>query len=156
MVRFRYTSWDGSQRVRLDPDRVFERLARYLSETDDLDDALDRLLREGMSAPEFEVVGIDELVSRLRAELQRLYDTHNLDHALDRHADALEELLGEESDAVSELEDKALREQRSSFLARLPRAVDEAIGRLLHYPFTSSCCSAIASSALRAAADVKG
>ena len=58
MVHLRYTAWDGSQRVRLDPDRVFERLAEYLSETDDLGEALDRLLRSGIEGDEFEVEGL--------------------------------------------------------------------------------------------------
>ena len=138
MVRFRYTSWDGSRRVRLDPERVFERLAEYLSETDDLGEALDRLLRDGMQGQGFEVVGIDELVAQLRGELQRLCDTYNLDHALDRHSEKLDDLLRDESEAVDSLDDETTRAQRSSFLSRLPRTPDEALDRLLHYPFTSS------------------
>ena len=138
MVRFRYTSWNGSQRVRLDPDRVFERLAEYLSETDDLGEALDRLLRNGIQEEGFEVAGIDDLVAQLRNELQRLYDTSNLDHALDRHSESLDDLLEQESEALDSLEDETTRTQRSSFLSRVPRSPDEALDRLTHYPFTST------------------
>jgi uncharacterized protein with von Willebrand factor type A (vWA) domain len=137
MVRFRYTAWDGSQRVRLDPEQVFARLAEYLSEADDLGEALDRLLREGLSGEEFEVLGVDDLVAKLRAELQRLYDTHNLDHALDRHDERLEGLLDDEREALDALEDEGERSHRSNFLSRLPRALDEAMDRLAHYSFAS-------------------
>ena len=41
MVRIRYTSWDGTQAVRLDPERLFESLADVLSRTDDVGQALD-------------------------------------------------------------------------------------------------------------------
>jgi uncharacterized protein with von Willebrand factor type A (vWA) domain len=137
MVRFCYTAWDGSQHVRLDPDQVFERLAEYLSETDDLGEALDRLLRSGMEGEEFEVVGIDDLVAELRRKLQELYDTYNLDHALDRHGERLDDLLADEGDAIDEIEDENERSQRSNFLTRLPRGLDDSLDRLSHYRFAS-------------------
>ena len=46
MIRVRYTAWDGTQQVRLSADKVFERLSEYLSFTDDVQQALDWLLRE--------------------------------------------------------------------------------------------------------------
>ena len=137
MARFRYTAWDGSQRVQLDPDRIFERLAEYLSETDDLGEALDRLLRSGMEGEEFEVVGIDDLVAELRKKLQELYDTYNLDHALDRHGEKLDDLVSDEHDALDGMENRTERSQRANFLARLPRALDDALDRLAHYKFLS-------------------
>src|SRR5208282_3298216 len=36
MVISRYTQWDGSQKVRLDAEKVFEKLAEFLSLTDDV------------------------------------------------------------------------------------------------------------------------
>jgi uncharacterized protein with von Willebrand factor type A (vWA) domain len=137
MLRLRYTAWDGSQRVRLDPDRVFERLAEYLSETDDLGEALDRLLRSGIEGDEFEVVGIDDLIAELRRKLQELYDSYNLDHALDRHGERLDDVVAEESDALDGMENKTERGQKSNFLSRLPRPIDDALDRLAHYKFAS-------------------
>ena len=138
MVRFRYTIWDGRRRVRLDPDRVFERLASYLAETDDLGEALDRLLRSGYAGDDIEVVGIDQLVARLREKLQELYDTYNLEHALDRHRDQLDDIVEDEEEAVGSLDDDRDRQQRSSFLDRLSRGLDDALDRLSHYAFLSS------------------
>ena len=48
MHRIRYTEWDGSQKVRLTAERVFEKLAEYLSYTDDVQQAWDWLLRHGL------------------------------------------------------------------------------------------------------------
>ena len=142
MIRFRYTAWDGSRRVQLDPDRVFERLAEYLSETDDLGEALDRLLRSGLSGEEFEVVGVDELVAELRRELQKLYDTYNLDHALERQNERLDDAVGEETSSLDRVEDEADRTNRSGCLSRLPRALDDALDRLSHYNFVSRAAAA--------------
>ena len=47
MIRLRYTQWDGSQRVRLNADQVFEKLSEYLSYTDDVQQALEWLMRQG-------------------------------------------------------------------------------------------------------------
>ena len=48
MIRLRYTSWDGSQRIRLDPEQVFEQFADALSATDDVQQALEWLVSEGL------------------------------------------------------------------------------------------------------------
>ena len=47
MLKIRYTQWDGSQRVRLNADQVFEKLSEYLSYTDDVQQALEWLMRQG-------------------------------------------------------------------------------------------------------------
>ena len=40
MVTTRYTQWDGSQQLKLDADKVFEKLAEYMSYTDDVRQAI--------------------------------------------------------------------------------------------------------------------
>ncbi len=50
MLVVRYTAWDGTQQVRLDAEQVFEKLSEYLSYTDDVQQALDWLLRPGPRA----------------------------------------------------------------------------------------------------------
>ena len=47
-MRFLYTSWTGTRQARLDPDRLFEELSRFLSETDDLHEALDAWAKQGV------------------------------------------------------------------------------------------------------------
>ena len=41
MVNIRYTQWDGSQKLKLDADKVFEKLAEMLSYTDDIRQAME-------------------------------------------------------------------------------------------------------------------
>jgi uncharacterized protein with von Willebrand factor type A (vWA) domain len=135
VIRFRYTSWDGTQQIRLDPDEIFERLADYLSETDDLSDALDRLMRSGMRGREFEVVGLDEMLARVRAAMQEIYESYDLDHALDEHRRRLDELLEDEEVATGDLADERERSLRERFLSRMPRALDDAFARLTHHGF---------------------
>ncbi|MGH7878786.1 MAG: hypothetical protein ACREQD_04755, partial [Candidatus Binataceae bacterium] len=47
-VTTRYTQWDGSQALRLDADKVFEKLAEHLSHSDDVRQAADWMMRQGM------------------------------------------------------------------------------------------------------------
>ena len=81
MVRYRYTPWDGTQTVRLDAGKLFERLSEHLS-SNDLGDALDRLLRECFEDRSFRVAGLDEILEEIRNAIQDLYDRFNLDSAL--------------------------------------------------------------------------
>ena len=41
MPTTRYTQWDGTQQLKLDASKVFEKLAEYLSFTDDVRQAMD-------------------------------------------------------------------------------------------------------------------
>jgi uncharacterized protein with von Willebrand factor type A (vWA) domain len=136
--RFRYTAWDGSRRVKLEPDELFEKLSGYLSETEDLAEAFDRMLRDGVEGNEFEAVGVDELLERIRSTLKDLCGRYNLDHALDEHRRRLDELIEAEEEAVDGLPEGEDKKRRDGFLARLPRSVRDATARLGHYDFVDS------------------
>src|SRR5208282_3149663 len=56
----RYTQWDGTQRLKLDADKVFEKLAEYLSYTDDVRQAMDWMMRQGMDFDGVKVMGLEE------------------------------------------------------------------------------------------------
>src|SRR5574340_533965 len=102
MIRVRYTQWDGTQRVRLNADQVFEKLAEYLSYTDDVQQAVDWLLRQGAEWDGIRVVGLDELLEQVREQLRQRYRSFNLEHALDEIRQRLEELLDLERDTLQE------------------------------------------------------
>lgn len=82
-MRVRYTQWDGSQAVRLDAAQVFEKLAEYLSFTDDVQQALDALLRHGAGFDAGQVAGLDDLLDRLRRQRLDLHDRFHLERSLD-------------------------------------------------------------------------
>src|SRR5207244_4452806 len=63
MLRVRYTAWDGTQEIRLEADRVFEKLSEYLSFTDDVQQAFDWLLHQGLEWEEgVRVMGLDDIL----------------------------------------------------------------------------------------------
>src|SRR6202158_2587535 len=57
MVTTRYTQWDGTQQLKLNADKVFEKLAEYLSYTDDVRQAMDWMMRQGVAFDGVRVLG---------------------------------------------------------------------------------------------------
>jgi uncharacterized protein with von Willebrand factor type A (vWA) domain len=153
-VRFLYTSWTGTRRARLDPDRVFEELSRFLSETDDLHEALDRLLREGMDGLEGETLGVDDLLAKIRDRIQELARQFNFDHVFDSHRERIDDLVEREQTGIESLADAEERERRRRFLSRLPVGVRDAIDRLVHHEFRDRSAGEEFSAVLEDRADI--
>lgn len=130
----RYTEWDGSQRIKLSADRVFEKLAEYLGYTDDVQQAFDWLMRHGLELDGMRVMGVDEFLEALREAMRERQRQYNVDRALDPLAQKLEELLDLERDALDQRGDDAARAKREQ-LERLPRRLSEAIEQLRGYDF---------------------
>ncbi len=135
MIVVRYTDWDGTQRVQLSATRVFEKLAEYLSYTDDLQQALDWLMRHGLEMDDVRVMGLDDFLEQLREEMRQRERQFNLQHALDDIARRLEELLDLEREALDAQGDAAARARRAQ-LDDLPTRLSEAIEALRRYDFT--------------------
>jgi uncharacterized protein with von Willebrand factor type A (vWA) domain len=134
MHLLRYTAWDGSQRVKLSADKVFEKLAQYLSYTDDVQQAFDWLLRHGLDLDSMRVMGVDDFLEALREAMRERQRQFNLDRALDPLAERLEELLDLERDALAQRGDAEARAKHEQ-LDRLPRRLSEAIEQLRSYQF---------------------
>ena len=136
MIRIRYTQWDGTQRVRLDADRVFEKLSEYLSYTDDVQQALEWLMRQGAEWEGVRVMGLDDFLEAVREKLRQHYREFNLNNALDEIRQRLEELLDVERDALDQGQEArpSLRDKRD-FLDRLPHRLSEALEKLRQYDF---------------------
>ena len=136
MLRIRYTQWDGTQRVRLNADQVFEKLSEYLSYTDDVQQALDWLMRQGAEWDGMRVMGLDDFLEALREHLREQYRKFHLNNALDEIRQRLEDLLDLERDTLDQqqAERPQLREKRD-FLDRLPHRLSEALQQLKDYDF---------------------
>jgi len=137
MHRIRYTEWDGSQKVRLTAERVFEKLAEYLSYTDDIQQAWEWLLRHGLDLEGVRVMGLDDLLEQLREAIRERQQQVTLDRALDPIAERLEELLDLERAALEAQDDAAAAAKRAE-LEQLPRRLSEAIERLRDYDFADA------------------
>jgi hypothetical protein len=71
MVNIRYTQWDGSQKLQLDADKVFEKLAEFLSYSDDVRQAMDWMMRQGMEFDGVKVQGLEEFLEQVRQEMRQ-------------------------------------------------------------------------------------
>ncbi len=131
MLRVRYTAWDGTQEIRLEADRVFEKLSEYLSFTDDVQQALDWLLHQGLEWEEgVRVMGLDDFLEQLREAMRSRYREVNLRDAFRELREKLEELLDLEREALDRLSDPAEAARRREFLDRLSPRVSEALEQL--------------------------
>ena len=93
MIEIRYTAWDGSQKLKLDADKVFEKLAEYLSYTDDVRQAMDWMTRQGMDFDGSRVAGLEEFLEQLRQEMRQRYREFNLKEALSEVERRLQDIV---------------------------------------------------------------
>ncbi|GBD25022.1 hypothetical protein HRbin30_00336 [bacterium HR30] len=136
MLITRYTVWDGRQRRPLDADRVFRELRRYLDHTDNLVQALDWLLHHGIDWEDVRVVGLDELLEEVRRKIQEEFERYNLDRALERLGDRLDEILELERDSLREqLSDHPSHQEKLDFLDQLPTGLSRTMRALRQYSF---------------------
>jgi uncharacterized protein with von Willebrand factor type A (vWA) domain len=139
MVVVRYTAWDGTQEVRLSAEQAFDKLSELLSFTDDVQQALDWMLHQGLDLEGMRVVGLDELLEQLREAMRQRYREVNLRSALSGMRERLDDLLEEEREALESLERDPARAARAAGkrarLDGLPAKLSEAIAALEGYEF---------------------
>jgi uncharacterized protein with von Willebrand factor type A (vWA) domain len=134
MLTVRYTAWDGTQRLRLTADDLFEKLSEVLSHTDDLQQALDALLRQGFEQDGVDVMGLDELLDRVREAMRERYRDVNLRGAETELRERLGEAIDAERDAIDG-RTPADAESRRARLEHLPPRVSDALEALRDYEF---------------------
>ncbi|MFN2590128.1 MAG: hypothetical protein ABR518_05110, partial [Actinomycetota bacterium] len=133
-MRFRYSRWDGTQDP-LGPDvstsDLLEELSGELLSGQDADQALSRLIRQGMRG---RFTGLDALRARLRQARRRDQERLDLEGPLAEVRDNLGELVEDERRTLSfRAEDDArLREQ---FLDSLPPDPAGQLRELREYRF---------------------
>src|SRR5215510_7953574 len=136
MITIRYSEWDGSQRVRLSADQMFEKLAEHLSNTDDLQQAMDWLMRQGVEGEEGKLKGLDDLVRELREEMRKRYRESNLRSSLDEMQQKLEEILNQEKQTLAERRpQKPELSDKENFLKHLPQRLSDQMEKLSRYEF---------------------
>ena len=132
----RYTQWDGTQQLKLDADKVFEKLAEYLSYTDDVRQAMDWMMRQGMDFDGVKVMGLEEFIEQLRQEMRQRYREFNLKNALSEMEQKLEDILNQERKTLDSLKGKKPGvEDKHRELTQMPRKLSEAIRKLESYDF---------------------
>src|SRR5439155_17847385 len=116
--------------------QVFEKLSEYLSFTDDVQQALDWLLHQGIEWEEgIRVMGLDDFLEQLRAEMRSRYRQVNLREAFSELREKLAELLDREREALDRLEDRERAARKRDVLDRLPAKLSEALEHLRDHDF---------------------
>lgn len=153
-VRYGFRSWgEGDDFEDLDADELLGLLADDLLESGDLDDALERLLRQGFTTRDgrhFE--GLRDLLERTRQRRRELESQANPSEEMQRYLERLAEIEQTERDALAELREDAsqsgderrqevtdgLVTEREMALDLLPDALPERLNSLSNYEFVSS------------------
>src|SRR5260370_10334068 len=132
----RYTQWDGTQRLKLDADKVFEKPSEYLSYTDDVRQAMDWMMRQGMDFDGVKVMGLEEFIQHLRQEMLQRYRDFNLKNALSEMEQKLEDILNRERATLESLKgQKPGVEEKQREYSRQPRRLSEAMRKLESHEF---------------------
>ncbi|HXG04269.1 MAG TPA: VWA domain-containing protein [Candidatus Binatia bacterium] len=134
---FRYSRWDGTQRVELDADELLDALADDLLRDGDPRRALRRLMQHGLRGPDDRrLPGLRDLLERLRRERQQRLDRYDLGSSLDEIARALDRVIATERQALPHrVPDGRQRARRERFLDGLPRDPAGRLRRLQDYDF---------------------
>src|SRR5271154_3351229 len=137
MAVIRYTQWDGSQRIRLDADKVLEKLSEYLSYTDDVRQAIDWLTRQGFDIDGSSVMGLDEFLEELRQEIRQRYRNFNLKNSMSEMEERLQDILDRERQKLESerQQGKSGMQDKAQQLSNLPGKLSQALRKLEDYDF---------------------
>jgi uncharacterized protein with von Willebrand factor type A (vWA) domain len=103
--RFTYSRWDGTQSgPDLDADALLRAMGDELIEHGDPDDALRRILRDGLEVDGERLQGLREMLEQLRQQRQEMLESHDLGGVYDEIRDALGEVMETERGSLGELE----------------------------------------------------
>ena len=116
MPLYRYSSWDGTQKIDLDADDLLNAMADDLLHDGDPWRAMRRLMQQGARKPEGgRMPGLKDLLERLRRQKQERMQRYDLGSSLDDIKKKLEDVVKTEREGMKqrmpEAKDRASREQ---------------------------------------------
>ncbi len=102
MALYRYTRWDGTQRVDFpDTQELADQLAERILDGHDVNSALRRMLQRGMDLPNGKrMAGMQELLERLRNARERNLQRYDLDSMMDEIAERLKQVVATEREGI--------------------------------------------------------
>ncbi len=153
-VRYGFRQWDdGEDYDDLDADELLRLITDELMETGDLDEAIDRLLRDGFTTNDgTKVDGLRDLLERARQRRRELEEQADPDGEMQRYREwlerieqtettALEELLAEAADSGDDRREEVTRDlvsEKSMQRELMPDRLGERLGAYQNYDFVSS------------------
>ena len=152
--RFTYSRWDGTQRgFELDAESLFDEITDDLLYHGDLNNALRRLMQQGMRDQNGErIQGLRELLERLRQQRDEIKDRGDLGGVYGEIAEELADIVDEERHAIENQTNEAAQsgDERRADLAReaamernfrldmLPNDLAGQVRELQSYDFASA------------------
>ncbi|MEM8769039.1 MAG: VWA domain-containing protein [Pseudomonadota bacterium] len=145
--KHRFSAWDGSQNLPLDPDQILEALADDLMEYGDLRWAMRNLMSRGMQIPQGGYMqGLRDMLKQLREKKRQRLEQFDLSSIFDDFRERLDEILGMERDRIDEWLNKdgddfsgdvlkKVAERNQETLDDLPEDVAGQIKELEQYEF---------------------
>ncbi len=135
----RYGAWDGNQTYEdVDTGKVFDQIADYFFQYNDITISLHLILREGVMDADGNplVSGIEALLEQLQQRRQELLEQYTLDHSLDEIRDRVNAIRERERETVEKRGPDLPpgdKDERLQDLNALPRRLSQAIRELKNY-----------------------
>jgi uncharacterized protein with von Willebrand factor type A (vWA) domain len=139
MPLYRYSRWDGSQKIDLDADELLSAMADDLLADGDPWRALRRLMQQGARLPEGQrMPGLKDLLDRLRQQRQQRLNRYDLGSSLEDIRKKLEEVVQTEREGIRQRTPEGrARQQREEKLEAIPPDPAGRLRDLQNYEFVS-------------------
>ena len=139
MPLYRYSRWDGSQKIDLDADQLLSAMADDLLADGDPWRALRRLMQQGARTPEGQKMpGLKDLLERLRKQRQERLNRFDLGSSLDDIKKKLEDVVQTEREGIKQKTPEGRqRTQREQKLDAIPPDPAGRLRDLQNYDFVS-------------------
>jgi uncharacterized protein with von Willebrand factor type A (vWA) domain len=139
MPLYRYSRWDGSQKIDLDADQLLSAMADDLLADGDPWRALRRLMQQGARMPEGQrMPGLKDLLDRLRKQRQQRLNRYDLGSSLEDIKKKLEEVVQTEREGIKQRTPEGReRRQREEKLDAIPPDPAGRLRDLQNYEFVS-------------------
>ena len=126
-MKFRYSRWDGSQRLDdLDAGDVLDALSDDLMNYGDLNAALQRLLRWGSP----NMPGLEQLLKQLREARERELGRYNLDSTVEQMREKVQDVIDTEKRGIERRQSESATPEAKKLMDRIARARNEQLDRL--------------------------
>jgi uncharacterized protein with von Willebrand factor type A (vWA) domain len=139
MPLYRYSRWDGTQKLDLDADELLSAMADDLLADGDPWRALRRLMQQGARMPEGQrMPGLKDLLDRLRRQKQQRLDRYDLGSSLEDITKKLEDVVQTERQGIKDRTPEGpQRAQREQKLDAIPPDPAGRLRDLQQYDFVS-------------------
>src|SRR5881409_1920811 len=133
---YRYSRWDGTQRVDFDAEDLLDAMADDVLYDGDPWRALRRLMQQGMQTPEGKMPGLRDLLERLKRQRQQRLDRYDLGSSLDDIKKKLDQIVKQEREGIKQrLPEGRERARHEQKLDELPPDPAGKIRGLQKYDF---------------------